>query len=73
MPLLTHLVLISELSQIFLNIRNIIGKNDNSLIANINKIVFFISYTILRIIGFPILLYIHYYSMSLYDFWNTKN
>ena len=71
MPLLTHLVLISELSQIFLNIRNLIGKNDNSLFSIVNKVVFFISYTVLRVIGFPFLLYIHFYSMSLYDFWNT--
>ena len=71
MPFLTHLVLTSEISTIFLNIRNLIGKYDNSLFSIINKFFFLISYTVLRIIGFPFLIYIHYYSMSLYDFWNT--
>ena len=73
MPLLTHVALVCEISQIFLNIRNLIGKNDDSLISNINKILFFVSYSILRICGIPILLFIHIYSTNFYNFWNSPN
>jgi hypothetical protein len=63
--------MICELSQIFLNIRNILGKNNNSLIASINKVLFFVSYTFLRIIGFPYLIWVYYESTKLYSFWNV--
>ena len=63
--------MICELSQIFLNIRNILGKKNSSLISSINKILFFVSYTILRVIGFPYLLWIYFQTLNFYNFWNT--
>ena len=63
--------MICELSQIFLNIRNILGKKNTSLISSINKILFFVSYTILRVIGFPYLLWIYFQTLNFYNFWNT--
>jgi hypothetical protein len=71
MPVFSQICMICELSQIFLNIRNILGKNNNSLIASVNKVLFFVSYTFLRVIGFPYLIWVYYESTKLYNFWNV--
>ena len=54
MPLACHIVMVCEFSQIWLNIRNLIGKEAQGLFPLVNSIVFFLAYTFLRIILFPI-------------------
>lgn len=59
MPLVTHVAMICEGSQIFLNIRNTMGKNSKGLIPLLNNLCFVLFYTVFRIILFPWLMLIH--------------
>ena len=72
MPLLTHLAMICEVSQVFLNIRNTIGKESTGLFPLINNLVFFITYTLFRVVLFPWLIVCHFKSAKLYDLWNKN-
>ena len=72
MPMLTHVAMTCELSQIFLNIRNVIGKESTGLFPLINNLVFFFTYTLFRVILFPWLILAGYQSGKLYDLWNTN-
>ena len=71
MPMLTHIAMTCELSQIFLNIRNVIGKEATGAFPLINTVFFFVSYTLLRVVLFPLLIALHYEGSKQYDLWNT--
>lgn len=72
MPQLTHVAMTCELSQIFLNIRNVMGKESTGLIPLVNNLLFFVTYTVFRIILFPWLIASHIQSGKLYNLWNKN-
>lgn len=71
MVLLTHIAMVCEFSQIFLNLRNTLGKHITGLIPLVNNLIFFATYTVLRVILFPWLILIHFKASKHYDVWNT--
>jgi len=70
-PMQSHITMICEFSQIFLNIRNTIGKKSTGTLPLINNLCFFFAYTLFRVIMFPILLGVHFQQTKYYDLWNT--
>ena len=52
----------------FLGYRTIMGKNAEGGLAMINQFMFFLSYTVFRIIMWPFLMITMYKSKSIYDF-----
>lgn len=70
MPLVTHVAMGCEFSQIFLNLRNTIGKKATGLIPLVNNLCFLGSYTAFRMVLFPLLIVIHFKSTEHYDLWN---
>ena len=72
MPHLTHTAMICELSQIFLNLRNVMGKGATGLIPLVNNLCFFTTYTLFRVTLFPWLIVAHFQSAKLYDLWNKN-
>lgn len=60
MTLTTHLAMLCECSQIFLNVRNTIGKQAKGMFPLLNNLSFIGSYTLLRIILFPWLIVMHF-------------
>ena len=58
---------------IFLNYRNMLGKNQwKGTLASINNVAFFISYTVFRVVLFGVLCYSHYATTLVYDFAGTS-
>lgn len=70
MPMLTHVVMCCELSQLFMNMRGILGKKATGVIPLINNLGFVFSFTFCRAVLFPIIIYLHYKCTKYYDFWN---
>lgn len=66
-PMHTHIVMICEFSQIFLNTRNIIGRDATGIFPLVNNVVFFITYTLLRIYLFVNVISGHIYSERYWD------
>ena len=64
--------MLPEFSNIFLNIRTILGKDAKGTIPAVNSICFFISYTICRIIYLPMVAYPFFYATTFYDFGKTS-
>ena len=58
-PLLAQACMLSEISGVFLSIRRFLGKNASGTFALVNNILFFLSYTIFRIVHFPFCLRNH--------------
>ena len=73
MSKLSQMAMICEISQIFLNIRNSLGKNSNSKLAFVNNIVFFLAFTVFRMLYFPFVLYGQIMMPFKYDFLNTQS
>jgi len=72
MPKLFSVAMICEFSQIFMNLRNIMGKNKwKGQIATCNQVAFFLSYTMFRVMLFPMLIYSNVKCSYLYDYENT--
>lgn len=71
MAMQAHISMICEFSQIFLNLRNALGKNSAGALALINSVAFFAAYTLCRIVLFPLLIVIHFQETRYYDLWNT--
>lgn len=65
-PLLAQSCMLSEISGVFLSIRNTIGKDAEGVFAFVNNIMFFVTFTIFRIIHFPFPIY--NYLKSPYEF-----
>ena len=64
-PGLCCLFLIAELSSIFLNYVDMFFQEDqNSCLSLVNKITFFITYTITRIISWPFLQYLLFWNLT---------
>ena len=66
LPMLSQVVMICECSQIFLNVRTVIGREAKGIIASINSLCFVISYTLFRVIFFPLILYSHIIAINYY-------
>jgi hypothetical protein len=64
MPQGTHLTMVCEVSQVFLNIRNTLGKHSKGILPLLNNVMFFISYTIFRVVFFFILIVSHFKSAN---------
>lgn len=71
LPMLTHVCMICEFSQIFLNIRNTMGKAATGLLPLINNLCFVLSYTVFRMILFPWIIVTFFWHARTYDLWNT--
>ena len=72
MPQGTHLTMVCEVSQVFLNVRNAyFGKHATGTMPLINNILFVVSYTIFRMMFFPILIISHFKAADQWDLWNT--
>lgn len=67
----SHICMLCEMSQIFLNLRNVLGKNATGLIPMINMALFLITYTLFRIVLFPALIVMHFRFTYYFDLWNT--
>lgn len=53
----SHVTMVCEVSQFFNNVRGLIGKKESGVFANLNNLIFFITFTILRILLFPVLIF----------------
>lgn len=72
-PKLMVVVLMCELSTIFLHIREIKGKTTwKGIFATLNTGIFFICYTLVRVVLFPFAIYAHFKLATLYDFSKTS-
>lgn len=67
----SHLCMLCEMSQIFLNLRNVLGKNAAGIIPMINMALFLLTYTLFRIVLFPSLIVMHFRFTYYFDLWNT--
>ena len=67
MPMECQLAMLAEGSNIFLNHRTILGKKNTSNLALINNVLFFVSYTVFRILYLPTLIREHLEVTSFYD------
>jgi len=73
LPKLFCIAMMCESSMIFLNYRNMLGKNNwKGTLSMINSVVFFLTYTVFRIVLFPILIYSHIKYRSIYDFYSMS-
>lgn len=69
MPKLIVVVLLCEFSTIFLHIREMHGKYEwKGLVSNINSVVFFLTFTVVRPILFPLAILSHIKMGQLYNF-----
>lgn len=59
MPAVSQTVMLCELSNVHLNFRDLLGKNNTSGWAFTNNILLFISYTLFRVFYFPIQINAH--------------
>lgn len=74
MPKLNVIVLLCELSTIFLHIREIKDKATwKGLFATLNTGIFFICYTMVRVVLFPFAIYAHFKLATLYEFNKTSS
>ena len=71
MPMECQLAMLAEGSNIFLNNRTILGKKNTSNLALINNVLFFVSYTVFRILYLPTLIREHLEVTSFYDWDET--
>ena len=71
-PMHTHIVMICEFSQVFLNTRNVIGRDATGLFPMINTVLFFISYTFLRIYLFVNVILGHMYAERYWDVYGWR-
>ena len=69
-PICFQVSMLCEWSMIFLNVRTFLGKKATGTLPLLNNICFFGSYTIFRVIMWPILAYHTYNSKTYYDFAN---
>ena len=69
-PICYQVSMLCEWSMVFLNVRTFLGKGATGTLPLINNFCFFASYTIFRVIMWPILAYQMYYSKTYYDFAN---
>ena len=63
--------MLSEISQIFLNFRNTVGKDAEGTIPLINNVLFFVTYTLSRIAFFPFCFIGHIRASYDYDYANS--
>lgn len=69
MPNIYQAGMVSEISSIFFMIRTLKGKNDwKGPIATLNMLAFFLSYTVFRVMMFPILILSNVRLSYVYDF-----
>ena len=71
-PMHTHIVMICECSQVFLNARNVVGREAEGILPLINNITFFISYTFLRIYLFVNIISGHIYAERYWDVYGWR-
>ena len=70
-PKLVVVTLLCEISGIFLMIRDVMGKNSwTGFWSHLNMGLFFVSYTLVRMVMFPFCIYSHIKLSTLYDFDN---
>jgi hypothetical protein len=68
---LSQLTLLCELSNVFLCARGFFGTKDwTGPLANLNNILFFLSYTVTRVLLFPIFIYSMYLHCNLFGWSN---
>jgi hypothetical protein len=61
MPKLFQLSMLCELSTLFINLRDIIGKKEwKGFLANVNAVCFIVTFTLIRVLMFTILIYSHF-------------
>ena len=55
LPAISHTVMLCEISNVFLNIRDsYLGKDASGLLATLNSATFFITFTLFRVLYFPL-------------------
>ena len=68
MPIIAQVTFLCEISMIHYNIRTLLGKDAPGLLALLNSIMFFVTYTIFRMIMWPFFMYALYKSKDQYNF-----
>ena len=68
LPMTSQCSFLCEFSMFFLGIRTIMGKNATGGLAMVNQFLFFLSYTVFRIVMWPFLMVTMYKSRFTYDF-----
>ena len=68
LPAISQTVMLCEISNVFLNIRDsILGKDATGLIATLNSAMIFITFTLFRVLYFPLQLNGHAHTIYYYD------
>ena len=65
LPAISQSVMLCEVSNIFLCIRDFLGKKASGLASELNIAAFFLSFTLFRMIFFPAVLYAHFTTISI--------
>ena len=67
MPMLAQIVMMCEISQLFNHLRTAyFGKDNTSMMAILNGLMFLFSYTLVRVINFPLITYALFKSVKYY-------
>ena len=62
LPGLSHTVMLCEISNIFLNMREFFGKDAPGMRPAVNNLLLFVAYTIFRVLYFPLMFSAHFRS-----------